>query len=76
MEIRLSVDDETLTRVQERAAAAGKTLDEVVGEYLKEYSSETWGEAFVRLSGGGDSGGSKWNREEIYEERLGRYPQR
>jgi len=77
MNITLSIDDQLLERARKRASEMGTTVNQYVRDRLSELAGEEDIDAqiarFRELSGRGDSSGWTWNREEIYEERLGRY---
>jgi hypothetical protein len=77
MNLTLSIDDQLLEKARKRTSEMGTTLNQYVRDRLSELAGEEDIETriarFRELSGKGDSNGWKWNREEIYEERLGRY---
>jgi hypothetical protein len=77
MNLTLSIDDQLLEKTRKRAAEMGTTVNQMVRDHFMSVVGEKDIEAeiarFRELSGKGNSGGWKWNREEIYEERLGRY---
>jgi uncharacterized protein DUF6364 len=77
MNVTLSIDDQLLEKARRHASATGTSVNQMVRDYLKSVVGEDDIEADIALlketSGRGDSGGWKWNRDEIYEERLGRY---
>ncbi|MBA2693217.1 MAG: hypothetical protein H0U65_12120 [Rubrobacter sp.] len=81
-ELRIVVDEETLEHARVRARQEGTAVDAVMRGYLEEYagSRREQIEAARRIiedarRGGAGSGpeGRTWKREDIYEERLGRY---
>ncbi len=77
MEITFSIDDRIVERARERLSAMGRTVEQEICEHLVWLSGsedlERDLEFFERTSGLGDSKGWKFNREELYEERL-RWP--
>jgi hypothetical protein len=74
--VTISVDDEILAQVRKSAEAMGKSLNQLIREYLEGIanprSRQELAEEFVRLSyqAKGDPKGWKFNREEIYEDRI------
>ena len=78
MRLTLSIDEQLVARAQEKLCAAGKTLNQEIREHLQRLACEDDQlerdlEFLQSTSGLGNSNGWKWNREEIYEERL-RWP--
>jgi hypothetical protein len=78
--ITLSIDEQLVERAREKLRAVGKTINQEIREHLQHIVGENEElerelEEFVRLSGRGDSGDWKWNREDAYEERL-RWPRK
>jgi len=73
MEIKLSLDEHMLTRARGRAKALGRTLDDLIREFLAEFAIQQnaarWMEEFKSVSGRGNSRGWSWNREEIHTRR-------
>jgi hypothetical protein len=71
MNITLSVDEKTVARARKRAEAMGRSLNQVIREYLQKLAGsddpERSIEEFRRLSGTGDSRGWRFNRDEIHE---------
>jgi hypothetical protein len=71
MNLTLSVDEQTVERARKRAEALGKSLNQLIRDYLQKLAGtddvERWIEEFERLSGGGNSNGWKFNRDEIHE---------
>lgn len=69
--ITLSVDERVLREAREVAQSMGKSLNQVVRDYLERLagrrSIERDLEEFRRLSGRGHSRGRKFNRDEIYD---------
>lgn len=76
MNITLSVDQQTVERARRVAKAMGKSLNQVVREYLEQLGGQADVEAeiaeFDRLTdaGEGDSRGWKFNRDEIYDRKV------
>jgi hypothetical protein len=77
MNLTLSIDEQLLEKARKHAAATGTTVNQMVRDYFEAVTGEKNIEAeiarFHELSGTGDSNGWRWNREEVYEERTGRY---
>jgi hypothetical protein len=79
MNITLSVDEQLVERVREKLRAMGKTVNQEIREHFAHIAGdddvelEHDLEMFERLSGLGNSNGWKFNRDELYEERL-RWP--
>ena len=73
MNITLAIDDDLVKSAREVAQAMGKSLNQVVREYLEHLTDrdrvERDMEELRRLSeqGEGRSGGRRWTREEIHE---------
>ncbi len=71
MNITLSVDEKTVARARKRAEAMGRSLNQVIRDYLQKLAGsddpERSIEEFRRLSGTGDSRGWRFNRDEIHE---------
>ena len=73
MNLTLSVDEAVVERARERARAMGKSLNQVMREYLEQLAGaktpDRWAEEWDRLSreAQGDSKGWKFNRDEIYD---------
>lgn len=71
MNITFSVDEQTLARARKRAGALGKSVNQLVRDYLRQLAGDDDAEAsiaeFNRLSGKGNSNGWRFNRDEIYE---------
>lgn len=71
--VTLSVPDETLNEARRRAEAMGTSVNQLVREYLEQFSGkgdlETAAAEFERLSriSGGNRSGWKFNRDEIHE---------
>ncbi len=71
MNITLSVDEQLVARARKRADALGKSLNQLIRDYLQKLSGgddpEQSIEEFRRLSGKGHSRGWRFNRNEIHE---------
>lgn len=76
MNLTLSIDEHTAAQAQLAAQAMGKSLDQLVREYLEQLADKATLEAdiseFIALCGQGDSAGAQFNRESLYAERLAR----
>jgi hypothetical protein len=79
MNITLSIDEKLLERAREILRASGKTVNQEIREHLQNVAGnddmERELEEFRKRAGQGNSEGWKWNREELYEERL-RWPRK
>jgi hypothetical protein len=79
MNITLSIDEQIVERAREKLRATGKSVNQEIREHLQHVAGdddlelERDLELFERLSGLGNSNGWKFNRDELYEERL-RWP--
>ena len=71
MNITLSVDEQLVERARKRADALGKSLNQLVRDYLQKLAGGDDPDKsiaeFRRLSGKGHSRGWKFNRDEIHE---------
>ena len=71
MNITLSVDEQLVRRARRRADALGKSLNQLIRDYLQKLAggddAEQSIEEFRRLSGKGHSRGWRFNRNEIHE---------
>ncbi len=83
--LTITVDEGTLKRARMRALEEDTSVNAVLREYLEEYAGRRQEqiEAARRIiessrnsTSGSGPGGRKWKREDAYEERLGRYPNR
>ena len=74
MNLTLSIDDDLLAKSRMRASELGTTVNQVVRDYLRNFAGDIDVEEdlaeFERLSGKGNSNGWKFNREELYADRL------
>lgn len=70
MNITLSIDDQLVTRARKKAEALGKSLNQLIRDYLQTVAggddAERSIEEFRRLSGKGHSRGWRFNRDEIH----------
>jgi len=72
MNITLSIDDRLVRRARKRAEAMGKSLNELVRDYLRSVTDEGAGDDFERelkdlsARAGGDRGGWRFNRDELH----------
>ena len=75
MNITLSVDDQVVQQARRRAEAMGKSVNQLVREYLERLAGKTdlkaVADEFRELTRNatGNSQGWKFNREEIHERR-------
>jgi hypothetical protein len=71
MNVTLSLDDQLVTRARRKAQALGKSLNQLIRDYLQTVAGgddpERSIEEFKRLSGKGHSRGWRFNRDEIHE---------
>ena len=71
MNVTLSIDDQVVTRARKKAEALGKSLNQLVRDYLERLAGgddpERSIEEFRRLSGRGHSRGWRFDRDEIHE---------
>jgi len=71
MNLTLSVDQQTVLRARRKAQVLGKSLNQLIREYLQRLAGEDNAEAsiaeFKRLCGTGNSRGWRFNREELHE---------
>jgi hypothetical protein len=70
MNITLSIDEQVVKRARKKAAALGKSLKQLIREYLQRLAggddAERSIEEFNHLSGRGHSRGWRFNRDEIH----------
>src|SRR5712671_5619168 len=70
MNVTLSLDDQIVTRARKKAEALGKSLNQLIRDYLQTVAggddAERSIEEFKRLSGRGHSRGWRFNRDEIH----------
>jgi hypothetical protein len=71
MNVTLSIDEKLVTRARKKAEALGKSLNQLIRDYLESLAggddAERSIEEFRRLSGRGHSRGWRFNRDEIHE---------
>jgi Family of unknown function (DUF6364) len=71
MNVTLSIDEQTVERARKRAEALGKSLNQLIRDYLQKLAGGDDPERsiaeFERLSGTGNSHGWRFNRDEIHE---------
>lgn len=71
MNVTLSLDEQVVSRARKKAAALGKSLNQLIRDYLQSFASNTGPEEsieeFRQLSGRGNSRGWRFNRDEIHE---------
>jgi hypothetical protein len=71
MNVTLSIDDQLIKRARRKADALGKSLNQLVRDYLEQLAGGDDAEEsiaeFKRLSGRGRSRGWRFNRDEIHE---------
>jgi hypothetical protein len=71
MNVTLSIDEQTITRARKKAEALGKSLNQLIRDYLQKLAGgddpEQSIEEFKRLSGSGNSRGWRFDRDEIHE---------
>jgi hypothetical protein len=69
--VTLSIDEQTVERARKRAQSLGKSLNQVIREYLQKLAGADDPERsiaeFRRLSGTGESRGWRFHRDEIHE---------
>ena len=70
MNVTLSIDEQLVTRARKKAEALGKSLNQLIRDYLQTVAGgddpERSIEEFKRLSGQGNSRGWRFNRDEIH----------
>ena len=73
MNVTLAIDDDLVKAAREVAGAMGKSLNQVIRDYLEHLTDRDRVERDMRelerlsLEGGGSSGGQRWSREDIYD---------
>jgi hypothetical protein len=71
MNVTLSIDDQLVSRARKKAEAVGKSLNQLIRDYLQSVAGgdnpERSIEEFKRLSGQGHSRRWRFNRDEIHE---------
>jgi hypothetical protein len=82
MNLTLSIDETVVERARERARAMGKSLNQMMREYLEQLAGDDQAARdvaeFRRLSreARGDRGGWKFDREELHDRDLARREER
>ena len=71
MNVTLSIDDQVVARARQKAEAVGKSLNQLIRDYLQSLAGgddpERSIEEFKRLSGRGRARGWRFNRDELHE---------
>ncbi len=71
MNVTLSIDQQVVERARKKAEALGKSLNELIRDYLQKVAGSDDAERsiaeFERLSGTGNSHGQRFNRDEAHE---------
>lgn len=71
MNITLSVDKQVVARARKRAHVLGKSLNQIIREYLESLAGADDArrtiEEIRQLSGRGNSNGWRFNRDELYD---------
>jgi hypothetical protein len=71
MNLTLSVDEQLVARARRKADALGKSLNQLIRDYLQKLAGEDDPERSIdeleRLSGQGHSRGWRFKRDEIHE---------
>lgn len=71
MNITLAVDDEVLKKAREAAQAQGKSVNQLVREYLEQFSAQSDLEqaiaTFRATARTGHGSGQRFNRDELHE---------
>jgi hypothetical protein len=79
MNITLSIDEQLVERTREKLRATGRTINQEIREHFEHIVGdddlESAIEGFRQRAGQGNSDGWKWNRDELYEERI-RWPRK
>jgi hypothetical protein len=73
MNVTLSIDDQLVARARKKAEAMGKSLNQLIRDYLQRVAGaddpKRSVEEFRRLSGRGNSRGWRFDRDEVHERR-------
>ena len=71
LNVTLSIDEQTVARARKKAAALGKSLNQLIRDYLQTLAGgddpHKSMDEFKSLSGQGNSQGWHFNRDEIHE---------
>ena len=69
--VTLSIDEQVVERARKRAEALGKSLNQLIRDYLQKLAGQDDAERsiaeFERLSGTGNSHGQRFNRDESHD---------
>lgn len=81
MNITLSLDEQIVERAREVARHQGTSLNALIREYVELLAGQLSGEQILAefetlWKNGGDSGGARFDRDQIYDERMSRYKPR
>jgi hypothetical protein len=78
--ITITLDGELLKRSRIKAAELGTSVNAVIRAYLHEWAAGDRDQekaralaSLLKMSRESKAGGFKWHREELYEERIGRW---
>ena len=80
--LTITVDEQTLKKARMRALEEGTSVNTILRDYLESYAGvkrerREAGRRIIESSreskSGSGPGGRTWTREDLYEERLGRY---
>lgn len=73
MNLTLSIDEQVVAQARKKAAALGKSLNQLIRDYLQDLAGgddpERSIDEFRSLSGRGHSRGWRFNRDEVHERR-------
>ena len=73
MNLTLSLDEQIVQRARQRAQAQGKSLNQLIREFLEELGGQPPAEGMIeqlrklRRAGAGNSSGQKIRREDAYD---------
>ena len=72
MNVTLSIDDQTVARARQLAQQRGTSLNQMIRDYLDSLTASDPAQTVAELrrlwqEEQGNSGGWKWNREELYD---------
>jgi hypothetical protein len=71
MNVTLSIDEDVVERARQKAAVQGKSLNQLIREYLQRLAggddAERSIKEFEHLSGRGNAHGWRFNRDEIHD---------
>ena len=78
MNVTLSLNEATLERAREVARQQGTSLNQLIREYVELLAGQLTGEEVLAefeaiWKRPGNSGGKRFRRDELYEDRLNRY---